>query len=195
MDSERRTRLSKLLSKVLRHRPDMMGLAIDPAGWVAIDAVLAGFAARGVGLTRDDLHEIVRTSDKQRFALSDDGASIRANQGHSVDVDLGHPVAEPPPELFHGTVARFVDSIRERGLERRGRHHVHLSESVETACRVGARRGTPVIVRVDARRMVARGFVFQRTPNGVWLTDHVPAEFIEFPSAAEPSAPSGRDRR
>lgn len=181
MEPKRRVTLSKRLSKALRHRPDTLGLTLDPAGWVSIEAVLAGFAARGLTITRDDLDEIVRTSDKQRFAMSDDGCSIRAHQGHSVEVELGHPVVEPPPELFHGTVARFVESIRTNGLERGSRHHVHLSENVDTATRVGARRGKAVILRIDARRMARQGFVFHRTPNGVWLTEHVPAEFIAFP--------------
>jgi putative RNA 2'-phosphotransferase len=181
VERARKKSLSKLLSKVFRHRPEMVGVVLDPAGWVGVDELLAAFARCDVELTRDDLDEIVRTSDKQRFALSEDGRSIRANQGHSVEVELGHPALEPPAELFHGTIARFLESIRRIGLGRGSRHHVHLSENVETATRVGARRGKPVVLRIDARRMAASGFVFHRTPNGVWLTERVPAEYIAFP--------------
>jgi putative RNA 2'-phosphotransferase len=181
VDSARKKTLSKLLSKVLRHRPEMVGLVLDAGGWIGVDELLGALAQRGHVLTRDDLDEIVMTSDKQRFALSEDGRSIRANQGHSVSVELGYPAQEPPAELFHGTVARFLDSIRHSGLERGARHHVHLSESVDTATRVGARRGKPVVLRIDARRMALAGIVFHRTPNGVWLTECVPAEYIAFP--------------
>ncbi|HYE17929.1 MAG TPA: RNA 2'-phosphotransferase [Tepidisphaeraceae bacterium] len=173
---------SKFLSYVLRHRPDEIGLSLDAAGWVGVDDLLDALAAHGEPTTHDQLLAIVRTNDKQRFALSEDGARIRASQGHSVDVELGYAPAEPPPVLFHGTVEKFVDSIRATGLRKGERHHVHLSADEATASKVGGRRGKPVILRIDASAMRAAGHAFFRSANGVWLTEHVAAEFIAFPS-------------
>jgi putative RNA 2'-phosphotransferase len=179
--SDRFVHLSKLLSLTLRHEPGRMGLALDTAGWVAVDAVLRGFAENGTPMTRDELEAIVRSSDKQRFALSDDGVRIRANQGHSVEVELGYEPASPPPLLFHGTVHRFLASIRERGLVRGQRHHVHLSATADTASRVGQRRGRPVVLRIQAAAMAQRGHEFFLAANGVWLAEFVPVDYILFP--------------
>lgn len=173
---------SRLLSLVLRHDPGRIGLALDRAGWVEVDALLAACAAHGVALTRAELEELVATSDKQRFALSPDGARIRANQGHSLAVELDLTPATPPARLYHGTVERVLDGIRAHGLVRGVRHHVHLSADVETAKKVGARRGRPVVLVVQAAEMAAAGHVFFRSENGVWLVDHVPFEFLELPA-------------
>lgn len=178
-------RISKLLSLALRHQPDALGVALDAQGWTDVDGVLAGLSAKGIALTPDDLEELVRRSDKQRFALSPDGARIRANQGHSVAIDLGLPATEPPEVLFHGTVARFVESIRREGLQRRARTHVHLSIDEATAQTVARRRsGATIILRVRARAMHEAGFVFYLTQNGVWLTEQVPAQWIELGTPA-----------
>ncbi len=170
---------SKFLSLVLRHRPDAAGVTLDAEGWVGIDELLAGCAARGVAITRAELLEVVRDSDKQRFAI--DGERIRANQGHSVEIDLALPPSVPPARLFHGTVARFLASIVREGLLPGARRHVHLSPDVETARRVGMRRGEPVVLTVDAGAMTAAGLIFYRSENGVWLTDRVPPQFLTFP--------------
>jgi putative RNA 2'-phosphotransferase len=173
---------SKLLSLVLRHDPARFGVVLDEHGWTDVAALLAALAAHGHAITRDELARVVATSDKQRFALSPDGARIRANQGHTVEVDLGLAPAAPPDVLFHGTVDRFVDSIRAKGLLKGDRHHVHLSADRAVATQVGGRRGTPVILVVRASAMVTAGHAFFRSANGVWLVDHVPADFIEFPA-------------
>ncbi|HVY28332.1 MAG TPA: RNA 2'-phosphotransferase [Polyangiaceae bacterium] len=178
MDEKLRTDASKFLSFVLRHEPAAVGIALDSSGWVDVDVLLDAFAQHGRHLSRTELAEIVATSPKQRFALSDDGQRIRANQGHSTAVDLGYEAAEPPDVLYHGTIGRLLPSIREKGLQRMQRHHVHLSPDEATARAVGGRRGRPVILRVDARAMRAAGHVFLVTPNGVWLTDAVPNSFI-----------------
>jgi putative RNA 2'-phosphotransferase len=178
MNDKGRTAASKFLSFVLRHEPQAVGIALGASGWVTIDVLLDACAKHGRPLSRADLDEIVATSPKQRFAVSEDGQRIRANQGHSTAVDLGYEPAEPPDVLFHGTVARLLPSIRDKGLQRMDRHHVHLSPDEATARAVGGRRGKPVILRIDARAMRDAGHVFFVTPNGVWLTDTVPSSFI-----------------
>jgi len=176
--------LSKFLSYVLRHDPAQIGITLDSAGWTDVDALLAASAAHGVSFTRDELAQVVATSDKQRFALSPDGARIRANQGHSVEVELELAPAVPPATLYHGTVDRFLDSIRGHGLIKGERHHVHLSADLATAQKVGGRRGKPVVLVVRAADMVAAGHAFFVSANGVWLTEAVPAAFVDFPLSA-----------
>ena len=173
------TTISKFMSLVLRHQPGHIGLSLDEAGWAGVDDLLARAASAGRVISRDQLDEVVATSDKRRFALSDDGLRIRANQGHSIDVDLGLAPLAPPAFLFHGTAARFVDSILGTGLERRSRHHVHLTEDVAIGAAVGRRYGKPVILRIAASAMAAQGHVFFRSANDVWLVETVPAAFIE----------------
>ncbi len=171
---------SKFLSLVLRHRPETIEITLDAAGWVGVDDLLAALAKHGRKWSRADLEEIVRTSDKQRFALSPDGNRIRANQGHSVDVELGHEPAVPPELLYHGTTAQFISAIRQHGLRKMQRHHVHLSAETEVTLRVGARRGRPILLTIRAGDMHRAGHAFFLTPNQVWLTDHVSPEFITF---------------
>lgn len=173
--------LSRFLSLILRHKPEVVGLQVDDAGWVTIDNLLIGCRANGRNVTRDEIAEVVRTSDKQRFALSEDGLRIRAQQGHSVDVELGYQTSRPPTILFHGTVAKFLPAIRGEGLKRGARSHVHLSERFETAEKVGDRRGKAVILEVHAAEMAADGHAFFLTPNGVWLTEAVPIQYLRFP--------------
>ena len=173
-------RVSKRLSLVLRHRPDSIGLTLDDAGWVGVDALLAALARHGLPLSRPELDAVVAGNDKQRFAFDATGTRIRASQGHSVPVALGYSSQMPPAALFHGTVERFLPAILTEGLRPGGRHAVHLSPDVATARTVGGRRGKPVILRVDAAAMVADGIAFTRSANGVWLTDAVPARYLEI---------------
>ena len=173
-------RVSKRLSFVLRHRPDSIGLTLDDAGWVGVDELLAALARSGMRLTRAELDAVVAGNDKQRFALDDAGTRIRASQGHSVPVALGYRHEIPPDVLFHGTVQHFVPAILAEGLRPGQRHAVHLSPDVATASAVGGRRGRPVVLRVDAAAMVADGLLFTRSANGVWLTDAVPARYLEL---------------
>ena len=171
-------RASKRLSYVLRHAPHSVGLTLDPHGWVAVTDLLDALAAHGLTLTGLDVARLVAESDKQRFELDETTDRIRARQGHSVPVDLDLPPATPPATLFHGTPARNVPSILTSGLHRGTRHHVHLSPDITTATAVGARRGDPVILVIDAAGMSAAGHLFYVTSNGVWLTEHVPPRFI-----------------
>jgi len=174
------TRLSRRMSLALRHRPDDVGITLDAAGWTDIAALAAALACG-----RDDVLRVVRTSDKRRFEISHDGTRIRAVQGHSVAVELGHPAVEPPERLFHGTVARFLESILANGLTPRARHDVHLSSSLETARAVAARRGTPVILIVASGAMARAGHAFTLAPNGVWLVGEVPPQFLAVLDEAE----------
>lgn len=174
-------RLSKFLSLVLRHAPERIGLTLDPAGWVPVDELLRACTAHSVPLTRERLSTLVAASDKQRFAFDASGNRIRANQGHSVPVELGYAPQVPPEFLFHGTVAKFLPSIRATGLVKGERHHVHLSPDEATARKVGSRRGAPVILRVQSGALHRAGHAFLLSANGVWLTDHVPTAFIVFP--------------
>ena len=178
--SDTLVRKSKFLSLVLRHQPEKIGLTLDEAGWVPVTDLLEGCRKAGHAITLEQLREIVRTSDKQRFALSEDGTRIRANQGHSVEVDLGYEPAAPPEVLYHGTAAQYVPSIRQQGLIKGSRHHVHMSEREETARTVGQRHGRLVLLTVRAGDMHRAGIPFFRTPNNVWLTDAVPAEYLVF---------------
>lgn len=175
--------LSKFLSLVLRHDPGKIGITLDEAGWVAVDELLRGCAAHGSPVTREQLDTVVVSSDKQRFAFSEDRSRIRANQGHSVAVDLGYAPATPPNVLYHGTPERFLEAIRGAGLQKMQRHHVHLSESPQVTLEAGARRGRAVLLTIKAKEMAVAGHAFFVTPNRVWLTDSVPVEFLIFPAS------------
>jgi putative RNA 2'-phosphotransferase len=176
------TSISKFLSLVLRHKPEQIGLKLDGAGWARIDELLRQAGAAGCVISRVDVEQVVSTSDKQRFRISDDGLSIRANQGHSIQVDLDLQPLNPPMVLYHGTAARFLESILRTGLQRRQRRHVHLSEDPAVALSVGKRHGSPVLLRIDAMTMATRGHRFYRSANGVWLVEHVDVNFIEVTS-------------
>ena len=181
MDERRTVKVSKYLSKHLRHQPERIGLTLDEGGWVEIDVLIAAAAAHGFRISREELDHVVATNDKRRFAI--DGTRIRASQGHSIEVDLGLPPAPPPPYLYHGTVAGSLEAIRAEGLRPMNRHDVHLSTDRETATRVGARRGRPVVLAVDAAAMHRDGHVFHVSANGVWLTKAVPPQYLRFPAS------------
>ena len=168
---------SKFLSFVLRHKPGAIGLELDHAGWADVLQLVDCAAADGRKLSEELIRVVVETNDKQRFEMSEDGRRIRASQGHSIDVNLGLKPRTPPDILFHGTAARFLDSILATGLHPRGRQHVHLSADEATAIAVGRRHGKPVVLRVDAVSMVANGMVFYLSKNRVWLADAIPAEY------------------
>jgi putative RNA 2'-phosphotransferase len=174
-------RASKFLSLILRHEPERVGLKLGDAGWVEVDELLRTVNSYGVALTLDQLKHIVATSDKKRFAFSDDAQRIRASQGHSVEVDLKYPPQTPPELLYHGTAVRFLDSIRQHGLQKMERHDVHLSAETKVTVQVGGRHGKPALLTIRAGDMHRAGFVFRCSANGVWLVDHVPPQFIQFP--------------
>jgi putative RNA 2'-phosphotransferase len=178
MDEKRLIKVSKYLSKHLRHQPERLGLVLAPGGWVEVEQLLQACARNSFPISRAELEQVVAQNDKQRFAFDESGRLIRANQGHSVEVDLQLEAVEPPELLYHGTADPNVASILKSGLQKMSRHHVHLSPDVETARRVGARHGRPVILAVDAGAMHRAGHLFYRAQNGVWLAEEVPPEFL-----------------
>lgn len=171
-------RISKTLSFWLRHKPQAAGLTLSSDGWADVDEVLAALKREKLPGDIDTLLDVVETSDKKRFELSPDLARIRARQGHSIEIDLALTPVAPPAVLYHGTVERFLAAIMTSGLQKMRRHHVHLSPDVETATRVGNRRGKAVILLIDAAAMARNGHVFFVSGNGVWLTDHAPAQYL-----------------
>jgi putative RNA 2'-phosphotransferase len=180
MDSKQLVRISKYLSKHLRHEPEALGLTLAEGGWVEVAELLAACARARFPITRAQLEEVVATSDKKRFAFDASGARIRANQGHSVEVDLQLEPVEPPAVLYHGTAERNRDAILTGGLQKMSRHHVHLSGDVETAVKVGQRHGKPMVLAVDAAAMRKDGHIFFRSDNGVWLVDSVPPHYLRL---------------
>ena len=175
------TRLGKFISLVLRHQPEQYGLTLDEHGWAQIDELIAAANRAGVPLTQATLQQVVAQNDKQRFAISGDARAIRARQGHSIAVDLALVALEPPPQLYHGTAERFIPAIRQHGLNRRTRQHVHLSPDLSTAAKVGARHGNPVVLTVQSGAMYTDGYHFFRSENGVWLVESVPVAYLLFP--------------
>lgn len=178
--NKRLVTVSKFLSKHLRHEPEKLGLNLSPGGWVAVADLLAGARKIGFPISREELERVIAENDKQRFALDETGYRIRANQGHSTEVDLQLPETDPPEVLFHGTVERFLNAIRAEGLKKMNRHDVHLSPDEQTAAKVGQRRGKPIILAIDSAKMAADGYKFRVSANGVWLTDHVPPQYIRL---------------
>ena len=193
MDEPRLTRISKYLSKHLRHEPEALGLTLEPGGWVPVDSLLAACTARGFRLTRPELDEVVERNSKQRFSFDESGTRIRANQGHSVPVDLQLAPVAPPETLYHGTGHRTADQVEREGLQRMKRHHVHLSPDLPTARAVGARHGQPVLFEVDAGGMHRDGHLFYCSENGVWLVEQVPPRYLRrIPSRSEAAEDSAR---
>lgn len=174
------TKTSKFLSYILRHAPETINLSLDAQGWALVDDLIIKAKANGNELDLGTLKQVVEINDKNRFSFSDDGKKIRANQGHSLIIDLGLISMEPPEILYHGTTVRFLDSIWKTGLSRGRRTHVHLSSDVHTAVKVGSRHGKPVVLRINSAKMQKSGYKFFLSKNKVWLTDHVPPAFISF---------------
>jgi putative RNA 2'-phosphotransferase len=173
------TRHSKFLSLVLRHKPKVLQLTLDGEGWVEIDELIKQSQNSQHPFTFDIIKKVVQSCDKQRFKLSEDEKRIRANQGHSIDIDLSLQPTTPPDVLYHGTAARFLSQILDQGLKKQTRQHVHLSTNKETATKVGSRYGKPVILAIDAKSMHQNNCTFLRSDNGVWLTDNVPAMYLK----------------
>lgn len=172
------TEVSKYISLILRHKPEVVGLKLDEHGWVNV-AQLIGGVSRKYLINQSILEEIVETDNKQRYSFNADKTKIRANQGHSVNVDVELEEYQPPEILWHGTDKKFVNAINEQGLIPKSRLYVHLSKDPETARQVGARHGEPVLYVVSAGQMFRDGYKFYLSKNGVWLTKEVPVKYLE----------------
>lgn len=179
MEEERRIKISKSLSYWLRHRPEVIGITLNDGGWVDVKELIEK-AQKEVSFDFNELKEVVKSCDKQRFSFSDDFCSIRASQGHSIKVKLEFKEVAAPPVLYHGTAEKFIESIQKKGLIPGKRHHVHLSKDIETASKVGQRHGKLVILTIDTIKMQDAGFRFYISDNGVYLTESVPKKYIKF---------------
>lgn len=179
MNNSRLVKISKYLSKHLRHTPEQIGIELSPGGWVAVDELLAACKNRSFVINRSELNEVVANNDKKRFSFDSTGTLIRANQGHSVEIDLQLEPAIPPDILYHGTGHGAVEAILQNGLCKMSRHHVHLSTDITTAQKVGTRHGRPVVFQVNAAAMHEDGYTFYCSDNGVWLVDRVPSEYLQ----------------
>ena len=181
-EERRLERLSKFISMILRHRPEVIGITLDEHGWADVEELIKGINETGeeIEFNKDTLETIVKTDKKQRYSFSQDKTLIRANQGHSIPVDVESEKKEPPKVLYHGTGSKFVKSIQEQGLLPMERLYVHLSSDVETATNVGKRHGTPVVFQVNTEQMQKDGYDFFQSVNGVWLTKEVPTKYLEL---------------
>ena len=178
MTEQHKKKTSKFLSYVLRHHPELINLNLDENGWANVDELITKSTTDSQGFTFEELDEIVQTNDKKRFIFNEDKTRIRANQGHSVDINLAL-IPQPPPEfLYHGTAQRNIESILEKGIEKRSRQHVHLSPDKDTANKVGMRHGKPIILTINTQKMFDDGIEFYLSENNVWLTDFVDATYI-----------------
>lgn len=180
MEKQRNEKVSKLLSYILRHEPGAVGLKLEEDGWVKVSDLVTACDKHGHFFTLDELKEIVETSDKKRFSFDEGEHRIRANQGHSADVQIEFEKRQPPAVLYHGTARKNIDAIFTEGLKKMQRHHVHLSSDTKTARAVGIRYGEPVIFEVDTASMLETDFEFYMSTNGVWLIDSVPPQFLKI---------------
>lgn len=170
---------SKFLSYILRHQPEAIGITLDSNGWIDINTLITQAGQNGESLTKELIKEVVESSDKKRFTISEDGTKIRAAQGHSIQqVKINHTEVTPPEFLYHGTATCFIDSIKEQGIVSGLRHHVHLSADKQAAIEIGKRHGKPFVIKINALLMHQQGFIFYLADNGVWLTPKVPTQFL-----------------
>lgn len=177
-------KLSKFLSLILRHKPQVIGLQLDANGWAKVEELIDLVNQHGIAISYELLDAIVQQNDQERFTFNADRSKIRAHQGPALSVNLELVSEAPPPILFHGTATRFLSSIRLKGLLPGSRQHVHLAAEELTAIRVGQRHGHPVVLKVKAQAMCQAGYQFYCSNNGVWLTETVPPQYIEFPTKA-----------
>jgi len=180
MTEQDKKRIGKFLSLVLRHDPDKIGVELDEQGWANVKELIEKCKKHRYHFSMEDLIEIVETNDKQRYSFNEKQNKIRANQGHSIDIDLALASTEPPEYLYHGTATRFLSSIMGQGIVRGSRQHVHLSKDKETATKVGSRHGKPAILTIRAGQMFRDGVEFYQSDNGVWLTDYVDVKYLSM---------------
>ena len=184
--SGRKNSTSKFISLILRHKPETIGITLDEHGWADVQELIDGINhAGGHSLDREILEEIVRSDEKQRYSFNEDHTLIRANQGHSIAVDVELEEKTPPDILWHGTGEKYVESIDAQGLIPKSRLYVNLSSDIETAKKVGSRHGRPVIYEIDCRQMAEDGYRFYESANHIWLTREVPVIYLKKEDAKE----------
>lgn len=173
------TKMSKFISKILRHKPEIIGISLDECGWANVQELISGINAAGrQHIDMSMLEEIVRTDEKQRYSFNEDRTKIRANQGHSIPVDLNLESQIPPDILYHGTGLQSVPSISRQGLLPMGRMYVHLSKDYETAVKVGQRHGRCCVYEVNTLQMAKDNYIFYQSANHVWLTEYIPVQYL-----------------
>lgn len=172
--------MGKFISLVLRHKPEIIGIKLDEHGWANVAELINGMNKVGKLIDLNTLKTIVAENDKQRYSFNENKTKIRANQGHSIDVDIELKLCEPPKYLYHGTASRFLDNIIKQGIKKQSRQYVHLSRDIQTAAKVGARHGLPIVLRVYSKNMFNNGYKFYISQNEVYLTDNVPPKYIDF---------------
>lgn len=171
--------LGKFISLILRHKPQVIGITLDQNGWADTQELLAGINASGRYIDMEILERIVRKNNKKRYSFNEDKSRIRANQGHSISVNVEMKEMTPPDELYHGTADRFLDSIREKGILKMNRQYVHLSADAETAKAVGKRHGKPIVLVIDTKKMAEDGYTFWLSDNGVWQSEDIKWEYVK----------------
>lgn len=171
-------KLSVFISLILRHKPETIGIQLDEHGWANVNELISGISSTGRKINMEILEEIVRTDNKQRYSFNEDKTLIRANQGHSIPVDVELKEQQPPQILYHGTASRFLDSIMQDGLKPMSRLYIHLSSDMETAMKVGKRHGEPVVLKINSEEMCNDGIKFYLSENGVWLVKSVDKKYI-----------------
>lgn len=179
MNNANERKLSRYISLILRHKPETIGITLDRNGWADVEKLIDGIKKSGYYIDKDILETIVRQDEKQRYSFNEKHTRIKANQGHSINVDLGLEERKPPEILYHGTATKSIESIMKEGITRQTRQYVHLSTDCETALKVGRRHGKPVILEVNSEAMFNDGCRFYLSDNGVWLTDTVPVKYIK----------------
>lgn len=176
---EKSDKLSVFISLILRHKPDVVGIQLDEHGWANVDELIEGISKTGRKINMDILNEIVRTDNKQRYSFNSDKTLMRANQGHSIPVNVELEEKQPPKYLYHGTAERFLNAIITEGLRPMSRLYVHLSKDEETAVKVGKRHGSPVVLKVRSEEMWKNGVKFYLSQNGAWLTKYVEPKYFD----------------
>lgn len=171
--------LGKFISLILRHHPEKIGIKLDKHGWANVEELINGIKAQNINIDFNRLNEIVETNNKKRYSFNEDKTKIRANQGHSINVDVELKETIPPIKLYHGTATKYIDSILKKGILHKNRLHVHLSKDIETAIDVGKRHGEPIILEIDTKQMLTDGYKFYLSENGVWLSSDIPTKYFK----------------
>lgn len=179
MKNKKHSDLSKLLSYLLRHNPESIGLKLNNAGWADVNELVLKINNSGKSINIDKLNNVVKYCDKNRFSFNENRTSIRANQGHSIEVNLGYQLSLPPDILYHGTGNKNEESILNSGILKMKRQHVHLSDSIKTAINVGTRHGKPIVFQIKSQKMNSEGYTFYKSENDIWLTNEVPVKYLK----------------